>query len=125
MINRRRIPGRMVWLATLVFTIGGLLVLSLILFEVLDIDGSDFPTPEKHGPQGISLAESSHDIRRVLDQVYMSPGATALSSLSDLLRSRQDFQRCGPAALSSLSTPSEQQYHLLLPRASLSDSRVA
>ncbi len=127
MINRCRIPGRMVWLATLVFTIGGILILSLILFEVLDIDGSDFPTPEKNGPQGISLAESTHDIRRVLDQVYASPGATALSSLSDPLRSPQDFLRCCRAAPSSLSTSasSEQRYHLLLPRASLPDSRVA
>ena len=43
---RKRLPVRLMaflWLATYVVCIG--LVCSFILFEVLDIDGSDFPTP--------------------------------------------------------------------------------
>src|SRR5215471_13975005 len=45
-VKKHRLPVKLmatVWLATYVVCIG--LVCSFILFEVLDIDGSDFPTP--------------------------------------------------------------------------------
>jgi hypothetical protein len=52
------------WLATYVVCIG--LVCSFILFEVLDIDGSDFPAPPSTLATPIKLAESPHEIKRAL-----------------------------------------------------------
>jgi hypothetical protein len=52
------------WLATYVVCIG--LVCSFILFEVLDIDGSDFPAPPSTVATPIKLAESAHEIKRTL-----------------------------------------------------------
>src|SRR5207244_5294268 len=63
---RKRLPVRLMaflWLATYVVCIG--LVCSFILFEVLDIDGSDFPTPPTTTTP-IKLAEPAHEIKRAL-----------------------------------------------------------
>lgn len=40
------------------------LVLSFILFEVLDIDGSDFPIPISRAVTVVKLAEPPHDLKR-------------------------------------------------------------
>ena len=40
------------------------LVLSFILFEVLDIDGSDFPTPLSRALTVVKLTEPPHDLKR-------------------------------------------------------------
>jgi hypothetical protein len=57
-----------------------LLVLSFICFEVLDLDGSDFPVPSK-SPR-IKLAES-HDIRRVMHVTTQPWGITRLALVHD------------------------------------------
>ena len=41
------------------------LVCSFILFEVLDIDGSDFPTAVPRSVTAVKLPEPSHDLQRV------------------------------------------------------------
>ena len=41
------------------------LVCSFILFEVLDIDGSDFPTPVPRSVTAVKLAEPPHDLKRL------------------------------------------------------------
>ena len=41
------------------------LVCSFILFEVLDIDGSDFPKPIARSVTAVKLTESHHDLKRV------------------------------------------------------------
>jgi hypothetical protein len=66
-VKKHRLPVKLmaaVWLATYVVCIG--LVCSFILFEVLDIDGSDFPAPPSTVATPIKLAESSHEIKRAL-----------------------------------------------------------
>src|SRR5215471_11528032 len=66
-VKKHRLPVRLmatVWLATYVVCIG--LVCSFILFEVLDIDGSDFPTPPSTLATPIKLAEPAHEIKRSL-----------------------------------------------------------
>lgn len=40
------------------------LVLSFILFEVLDIDGSDFPMPISRAVRVVKLADPPHDFKR-------------------------------------------------------------
>ena len=47
-----------------------LLVFSFILFEVLDVDGSDFPQPATRSVRLTTQEAQSHDIRRVLSQFY-------------------------------------------------------
>jgi hypothetical protein len=41
------------------------LVCSFILFEVLDIDGSDFPTPVPRSVTAVKLADPPHDLKRI------------------------------------------------------------
>jgi hypothetical protein len=55
-------PGRSVLVLTL-YLVCTLLVFSFILFEVLDVDASDFPSPAK---SSIRLAEPPHDLKRVV-----------------------------------------------------------
>src|SRR5215470_7175997 len=66
-VKKHRLPVKLmavVWLATYVVCVG--LVCSFILFEVLDIDGSDFPAPPSTVATPIKLAEPAHEIKRVL-----------------------------------------------------------
>src|SRR4029450_8177493 len=66
-VKKHRLPVKLmaaVWLAPSAVCIG--LVCSFILFEVLDIDGSDFPAPPSTVATPIKLAESSHEIKRAL-----------------------------------------------------------
>jgi hypothetical protein len=66
-VNTRPLPVKLMatlWLATYVICIG--LVCSFILFEVLDIDGSDFPAPPTSATTPIKLAEPAHEIKRAL-----------------------------------------------------------
>ena len=65
-VRRRPLSVKLVatlWLVTYVVCIG--LVCSFILFEVLDVDGSDFPTPPTTTTP-IKLAEPAHEIKRAL-----------------------------------------------------------
>lgn len=57
----RRIPYSTLALA--VYVVCLLLVVSFILFEVLDVDGSDFPTPT-HQATTIRLVDPPHDVKR-------------------------------------------------------------
>ena len=65
-VNRRPLSVKLMatlWLVTYVICIG--LVCSFILFEVLDVDGSDFPSPPTTTTP-IKLAEPAHEIKRAL-----------------------------------------------------------
>ena len=65
-MNKRPLSVKLMatlWLVTYVICIG--LVCSFILFEVLDVDGSDFPTPPTTTTP-IKLAEPAHEIKRAL-----------------------------------------------------------
>ena len=64
-VKKHRLPVKLMaalWLTTYVVCIG--LVCSFILFEVLDIDGSDFPAPLSNLATPIKLAEPPHEIKR-------------------------------------------------------------
>lgn len=52
------------WLVSYVICLA--LVCSFILFEVLDVDGSDFPVAPSTAATPIKLAEPPHEIKRAL-----------------------------------------------------------
>ena len=109
-----------VWLATYLVCVG--LVCSFILFEVLDIDGSDFPAPPSTVATPIKLAEPAHEIKRVLlsGGTHLWALVTVLVVLLDTARSRHTGARLrvppqpGPRGRQGLRAS--------LPRASLADA---
>lgn len=70
-------PGRSVLVLTL-YLVCTLLVFSFILFEVLDVDASDFPSPAK---SSVKLAEPPHDLKRVVTSPVAGSPTVAPRSL--------------------------------------------
>jgi hypothetical protein len=89
-----------------------LLVFSFILFEVLDVDASDFPSPAK---SSIKLTEAPHDLKRMSAwPIAATPVVTAPDPDPDTIP--------GPAALPTCSVqPDARVSRLALPRAALPD----
>jgi hypothetical protein len=107
------------WLATYVVCIG--LVCSFILFEVLDIDGSDFPTPPSSAATPIKLAEPPHEIKRAL--LAASPQFWVLPVVIFLLESAALGRLGAPAFVPSQPGPRGRRgLRIALPRASLADA---
>ncbi len=96
-------------------------VLSFILFEVLDIDGSDFAPRPNTTATPAGLSEASHDIRRafltehVRLRVELPPNFTNAPS-EVLRRLRPALQQSRPYGFSR-----QRAYSIILPRASLPD----
>src|SRR5262249_45321808 len=107
-----------VWLATYVVCIG--LVCSFILFEVLDIDGSDFPAPPSTLAPPIKLAEPAHEIKRSL-----SAGAQLWVMVAVVIVLLEGARLFRPEARWRVPPPRGfhgwRRLRLSLPRASLSD----
>ena len=111
------------WLATYVVCIG--LVCSFILFEVLDIDGSDFPAPPSNLATPIKLAEPAHEIKRTLlsDAAQLWAVVAVVVVLLERARLRQPGAR--------LRVPSQpgprgrRGLRMALPRASLADAAAS
>ena len=121
-VKKSRLPVRLmaaVWLATYVVCIG--LVCSFILFEVLDIDGSDFPAPPSTVATPIKLAEPPHEIKRTL---LTGPAQIwALLPLVLVLLESARLRRLGaPERMSSQPGPRGlRARRITLPRALLAD----
>jgi hypothetical protein len=121
-VKENRLPVKLMatlWLATYVVCIG--LVCSFILFEVLDIDGSDFPAPPSNVATPIKLAEPPHEIKRVLLN-----GSTQLWAVLPvvivLLEAAGLMRRGAPARVPSHPGPrGRRSLRITLPRASLAD----
>ncbi len=107
------------WLA--VYAVCLLLVFSFVLFEVLDVDGSDFPVPTSQ--VAVKVAEESHhDVRRAL----LRP-AFANALLTSLLTVLAWVQPVRIWALGDVlrftSAPAHQRsFRITLPRSSLTDT---
>ena len=96
------------------------LVLSFILFEVLDVDGSDFPTPISRALTVVKLAEPPHDLKRGLGEL---PTESWISVSLGAEIARQDLlQRRARAVSSPPSPPGPRRDRSTLARASLPDS---
>jgi len=111
------------WLVTYVICIG--LVCSFILFEVLDVDGSDFPTAPSTAATPIKLAEPPHEIKRALlaapSHIWtLFPAAIILVESAGLVRlSTSDLPRVQPGPRG------RRGLRISLPRASLADAASA
>jgi len=108
------------WLVTYVICIG--LVCSFILFEVLDIDGSDFPAPPTTAATPIKLAEPAHEIKRTL--LTGAPQFWTLLPVMIVLLECAALRRAGtPAPVPSQPGPRGRRgLRIALPRASLADA---
>jgi len=126
-VKKHRLPVKLmavVWLATYVVCVG--LVCSFILFEVLDIDGSDFPTPPPSTvATPIKLAEPVHEIKRAL-----LSGSTHLWALVAVMVVLLD-SACSRRPGARLRVPPQpgprgrRGLRMALPRASLADAASA
>ena len=121
-MNKRPLSVKLMatlWLVTYVICIG--LVCSFILFEVLDVDGSDFPTPPTTTTP-IKLAEPAHEIKRALlsgpTQLWM------LLSIIVLVTEGTGLRQLGvPARAPAQPGPRGRRGpRMALPRASLADA---
>jgi hypothetical protein len=117
-VKRTGLPTRFVaflWLAIYVVCMG--LVCSFILFEVLDIDGSDFPLPSNVATP-IKLAGPPHEIKRTPPQLWaLLPFMIVLFEATQL--------RCLGARAVAPSQPGprgRRGLRIILPRASLADA---
>ena len=122
-MKKHRLPVKLVaaiWLATYLVCIG--LVCSFILFEVLDIDGSDFPAPLSNLATPIKLAEPPHEIKRA----FLSGSAqfwAVLPVVIVLLEAAGLRRRGAPARMPSQPGPRGRRgLRITLPRASLADA---
>jgi hypothetical protein len=118
--NRRSIKVMAaVWLVTYVICIG--LVCSFILFEVLDVDGSDFPSAPSTAATPIKLAEPPHEIKRAL---LAPPQFWALLPVVIILVESAGLMRLGTPVLapSQPGPRGRRGLRIWLPRASLADA---
>ncbi len=105
------------WL--IVYSICCLLVLSFILFEVLDVDGSDFPQPTN--TVALKLAESPADSVRRAAPALGPHGITALAVSLAMVPGTAPSQDPVIARVDPVPAPSPL-VRALLPRASLDDA---
>ncbi len=121
---RRHPSFRTLWFLTYVLSVA--LVLSFVLFEVLDIDGSDMPAPPTRDVMRVEPAEASHDIRRASLQGAPSSWFDWFALVAD-----GSLERSAPVqqtlALRSFPprSPDAQRERSILPRASLEDPAAA
>ena len=95
------------------------LVLSFILFEVLDIDGSDFPAPLKRTVAIVKLADPPpHDLKRGYAEPVLQSRVSILPRLEPLKRDGI-LWHAGHASASSVAHHGRDRS--TLPRASLPD----
>jgi len=97
------------------------LVFSFIVFEVLDVDGSDFPAKPSTAATPANLAEPRHDIRRA----FLKGPALAWGDAWALAASRWvesvRLQRTAAVRPSPAGTPRAHRARATLPRSSLVD----
>lgn len=117
-----RPPRRISWLPFLVYLVSFLLVLSFILFEVLDIDRSDFPANPDAAGHWIRLSETEavHDLRRFLSGGNPA-GEVAAIPFVVLSVGELGLQRVPRFIRQALPDRIEHRFRPVLPRASLGD----
>jgi hypothetical protein len=115
MFARRAFP-RFPWLATLIYSFTVLLVVSFILFEVLDIDGSDLPVLDAW--HWIASAEGAHDLRRGL-LAHDTSSSGWISLLVVRMLPKEDHQRRHLTEDYLVLIRIEQHFPVALPRSTL------
>ena len=116
----RSISPRKNWLATLGFCVGLLLVFFFILFDVLDVDGSDFPHSMTRRPSIYAIqAEAVYDVRRAFVAGPHLPEILPPTSIAGPVFVR--FELRVPLRQAFLGVHSKHMFRRALPRASLAD----
>jgi hypothetical protein len=87
------VAKRYSWLALALYLTFFTLVCSFILFEVLDVDGSDFPPPSR-SLTSLSSVEPSHEVKRLPLQFFMLTWAGPMTAIATV----QDARAARPAA---------------------------
>lgn len=126
-VKRSRLPVKLmaaIWLTTYVVCVA--LVFSFILFEVLDIDSSDFPAPPTTAAVPIKLAEPAHEIKRA----QLSGAAlfwVHLAVVVVLVIDAAGLKRLGAPLLLALQPGprGRRGLRIALPRASLADAAAS
>jgi len=120
MVRRTRV-GRASTVLLAFYLVCVTLVFSFILFEVLDIDGSDFPVAPMRAVAPPHPAESSHDIKRThlagLGQLWIDLHLPVTDGVNFSLR----VQRATSFAAAVTSTPVALALRITLARSSLAD----
>lgn len=107
-------------LALGIYLVGVALVVSFVLFEVLDVDGSNFSAPVNAAtvaPEPIQPVEIKRTISDGLTRVWIDPTGLPAEQLGASLRLRW---RSILSAVASVS-PGARAHRELLPRAHLAD----
>jgi hypothetical protein len=102
------------------------LVFSFILFEVLDIDGSDFPVAPRPAVTPQHPAEAKHDIKRTQPlagqgQPWLDMHLAFAGGVSPALR----LQRPESVTATASSSPAALVYRITLARSSLADASAS
>jgi len=97
-------------------------VFSFILFEVLDIDGSDFPVAPSRTMQPINAVEPSHDIKRTHLMALVLPAVDLYPSTAGGIDCSVGAPSTPPAAPSVPGSSVALGYRVTLARSSLPDS---
>ena len=107
----------------LIFAFSLVLILSFILFDLLDVDGSDFPRPGDSRGQWLSHSEGVHDFRRAWlshEPSTLTPIATSVAVVAyarSLCCSRH-----ARAWLRHAHRRAAPRFRPILPRASLGEA---
>jgi hypothetical protein len=102
------------------------LVFSFILFEVLDIDGSDFPVAPRPAVTPQHPAEASHDIKRThLLAGQGQPVVDLQVALTDGVNLAQRLQCPVGVTSTASSSPAALVYRITLARSSLADASAS
>jgi hypothetical protein len=109
-----------------VYLICVVFVFSFILFEVLDIDGSDFPVAPRPAVTLQHPAEASHDIKRThLLAGQGQPVVDLQVALTDGASLALRLQRPVSVTATASSSPAALVYRITLARSSLADASAS
>jgi hypothetical protein len=113
--------GRASTVLLAVYLVSMVLVFSFILFEVLDIDGSDFPVAPMRAVTPPHPAESSHDIKRTHLASLGQLGIDLHPPVTDGVSLSVRVQRATSLAAAVGSSPVVLAFRVALARSSLGD----
>ena len=119
-MKARRRSDSALW--TVAYVASLCLVLSFVLFEVLDVDGSDFVVPFRTEVT-IKLAEPSDDIRRSYGELAELPSIAPPAAVDVALYCLERLHQAPSLPHSRAAQVRSRNSRTTLPRASLDDDR--
>ena len=118
---RRSLVGRSSTVLLALYLASVTLVFSFILFEVLDIDGSDFPVAPMRAVTPPHPAEPSHDLKRTHLAGFAQLAIDLHRPVPDGVNLTLRVQRATSLAAAVGSSPVARAFRVTLARSSLGD----